>query len=173
MDCSPPSSSVHGILQARLLEWVAISFSKGSFQPKDRTWVSFIVHRFFTAWATEKALPQGRYRAKAKWNKTMKDFVNLSRLCFPKASVHRRIQRSRGAGEDPHPGETGDGPFLLQSHEVTSGWGKETEAGASGPGPERRGSRVRMDGTRARHGLEAPLAPVDNWCCSCVCVKGL
>ena len=37
VDCSPPSSSVHGILQARILEWVAISFSRGSSQPRDRT----------------------------------------------------------------------------------------------------------------------------------------
>ena len=36
-DCSPPGSSVHGILQARILEWVAISSSRGSFQPRDRT----------------------------------------------------------------------------------------------------------------------------------------
>ena len=36
MDCSPPGSSVHGILQARILEWVAISFSRGSFQPRDQ-----------------------------------------------------------------------------------------------------------------------------------------
>ena len=35
MDCSPPGSSVHGILQARILEWVAISFSRGSSQPRD------------------------------------------------------------------------------------------------------------------------------------------
>ena len=37
MDCSPPGSSVHGILQARILEWGAISFSRGSSQPRDRT----------------------------------------------------------------------------------------------------------------------------------------
>ena len=37
MDCSPPGSSVHGIFQARILEWVAISFSRGSFQPRDQT----------------------------------------------------------------------------------------------------------------------------------------
>ena len=37
MDCSPPGSSVHGVLQARLLEWVAISFSRGSSQPRDQT----------------------------------------------------------------------------------------------------------------------------------------
>ena len=40
MDCSPPDSSVHGILQARILEWVAISFPRRSFQPKDQIWVS-------------------------------------------------------------------------------------------------------------------------------------
>ena len=49
MDYSPPGSSVHGILQARLLEWVAIPFSKGSSQPRDQTWVTCIAGRFFTA----------------------------------------------------------------------------------------------------------------------------
>ena len=44
VDCSPPGSSVHGILQARTLEWVAISFSKGSSQPGHRTWVSCIAN---------------------------------------------------------------------------------------------------------------------------------
>ena len=54
MDCSPPGSSVHGILQARILEWVAISFSSRSFQPRDQTKVSCIAGRFFTIWATSK-----------------------------------------------------------------------------------------------------------------------
>ena len=49
MDCSPPVSSVHGILQAKVLEWVAISCSKGSSQPRDKTHVSCIADRFFTA----------------------------------------------------------------------------------------------------------------------------
>ena len=40
MDCSPSGSSVHGILQARILEWIAVSFSRGFSQPKDRTQVS-------------------------------------------------------------------------------------------------------------------------------------
>ena len=38
MDCSPPGSSVHGILQAAILEWVVISLSRGSSQPRDQTW---------------------------------------------------------------------------------------------------------------------------------------
>ena len=40
MDCGPPGSSVHGVLQARILEWVAISFFSGSFPSRDQTWVS-------------------------------------------------------------------------------------------------------------------------------------
>ena len=52
MDCSLPHSSIHGIFQARVLEWVAISFSRASSQPKDRNRVSHIVGRHFTVWAT-------------------------------------------------------------------------------------------------------------------------
>ena len=52
MDCSPPGSSVHGILQARILEWVASPFSRGSSWPKDRTQVSCMAGRYFTIWAT-------------------------------------------------------------------------------------------------------------------------
>ena len=47
MDCSPPGSSVHGILQARTLEWVAIPFSRGSFRPRGQTHV-FLAGGFFT-----------------------------------------------------------------------------------------------------------------------------
>ena len=55
MDCSLPDSSVHGILQARILEWVAMPFSRESSQPGDRTQVSHIAGRFFIIWATRKA----------------------------------------------------------------------------------------------------------------------
>ena len=48
MDCSPPASSVHGISQATVLEWVAISFSRGSSLPRDHTQVSSSAGRFFT-----------------------------------------------------------------------------------------------------------------------------
>ena len=56
MDYSLPGSSVNGILQARMLEWVAILFSRDSSQPKDWNWVSCTADRFFTAWATREAL---------------------------------------------------------------------------------------------------------------------
>jgi len=48
MDCSLPGSSVYEILQARILEWITISFSRGSSLPRDQTWVSSIAGRFFT-----------------------------------------------------------------------------------------------------------------------------
>ena len=56
VDCSPPGSSIHGILQARILEWVAISFSRRSSQPRDRNPVSHIGGRCFNLWAT-RCLP--------------------------------------------------------------------------------------------------------------------
>ena len=52
IDCSLPGSSVHGALQARILEWVAMTFSRGSSWPRDPTWVSCIAGRFFTIWVT-------------------------------------------------------------------------------------------------------------------------
>ena len=56
MDCSLQCSPVHEIFQARVLEWVAISFSRGSSQPRDQTWVSRIVGRCFTIWTTMEVL---------------------------------------------------------------------------------------------------------------------
>ena len=52
---SPPGSSVHGIFPARILEWLAISFSRRSFWPWDRTWVSCIGRRLHYHWATREA----------------------------------------------------------------------------------------------------------------------
>ena len=54
--CDPMDYTVHGILQARILEWVAFPFSRGSSQPRDQTQVSWIAGRFFTSWATREAL---------------------------------------------------------------------------------------------------------------------
>ena len=53
MDCSLPGSSCHGILQARILEWVTISFSRESSQSRDRTQVLHIAGRCFNLWATK------------------------------------------------------------------------------------------------------------------------
>ena len=61
MNYSPPGSSGHVIFQARILEWVAISFSQGSFWPRDQTWVlyiSYIAGEFFYCWGIRGALAQ-------------------------------------------------------------------------------------------------------------------
>ena len=55
MDCSPPGSSVHGILQTRILDWVAISSSRGSCWPRDWTCISCIARRVLYHWATWEA----------------------------------------------------------------------------------------------------------------------
>ena len=52
--CDPMDCTVHGILQAGILEWVAVPFSRGSSQPRDQTQVFRIAGRFFTSWATKE-----------------------------------------------------------------------------------------------------------------------
>ena len=64
-----PGSSIHGILQARILEWVAIPFSRASSQPRDWIWVSCIAGRFFSIWATRE-LP-GKWRGPGTVLKTL------------------------------------------------------------------------------------------------------
>ena len=61
MDYSPPGSSVHRILQGRILEWFAMPFSRGSSQPRDWTWVSHIAGKLFTVWAPWEAWCIGRH----------------------------------------------------------------------------------------------------------------
>ena len=53
--CNPREHTVHGILQARILEWVDVPFSRGSSQPRNRTKVSLTAGRFFASWATREA----------------------------------------------------------------------------------------------------------------------
>ena len=66
VDCSPSGSSVHGILQARILEWVAIPFSRQSPWLRAQTLVSCIVVRFFNVWTTREA-PYVRQSARQWW----------------------------------------------------------------------------------------------------------
>ena len=68
MDCSLPCSSVHGIFQARVQKWVAISFSRVSSQPRDQTWVSRIVGRRFTIWATREACRVHHAKCHTGWS---------------------------------------------------------------------------------------------------------
>ena len=73
LDCSPPDFSAHGIFQSRTLEWVAISSSRGSSQPRDSTLISFvscIAGGFFTLWAIRESwlLREQANEKKVEWN---------------------------------------------------------------------------------------------------------
>ena len=87
MDCSPPGSSVHEILQARILEWVAMPFSRGSSWPKGRTQVSCIAGRFFTIWATRKT--QGTVGLHREAEQSLK-------VMWPKAPRYLHTLRLKG-----------------------------------------------------------------------------
>ena len=76
MDCSPPGSSVHGIFQAWILEWVAISFSRGCSRPRDWTRVSRIVGRCFTIQATREAHASCKSYTKAIHNNYASIYTN-------------------------------------------------------------------------------------------------
>ena len=67
--CDPMDYIVHGILKARILEWVAIPFSRGSSQPRERTQVSHFAGQFFTSWATRKAPSQPYGTTVVIWEK--------------------------------------------------------------------------------------------------------
>ena len=84
VDCSLPGSAVHGILQARILEWVAISFSRGSSPPRDRTQISHIAGRFFTVWDTSVSwcVIVGQNLLIFHFTKQGNQFVYMS-LCSP------------------------------------------------------------------------------------------
>ena len=69
--------TVHGILQARILAWVAFPFSRGSSQPRDRTQVSHIAGRFFTSWAKRETLNKGTINT--LWHLTSDGFFTLLR----------------------------------------------------------------------------------------------
>ena len=108
MDCSLPGSSIRGILQARLLEWVAISFSRGSSQPKNRTWVSRIAGRFFSNWVTREVCLQVTQllivMKKARIWPQVQVITEHSAICFPrwlakiKWGSRNENQRERGSG---------------------------------------------------------------------------
>ena len=88
MDCSLPGSSVHGVLQARVLEWVAISFSRGSFQPRDQTRISCIAGRCFTLWTTREDLSSVQFSSVTQSCPTLWDPINRSTPGLP---VHHQL----------------------------------------------------------------------------------
>ena len=95
MDCSPPGSSVHEIFQARILEWVAISFSRGSSQPRDRTQVSCTSCRFFY---------QLSYRGSPIYIYTHISSVQFSRSAMSDSLPTHESQHTRTPCPSPTPG---------------------------------------------------------------------
>ena len=104
-DYSPPGSSVHGIFQARMLGWVAISFSRGSSRPRDRTrifYISSIAGRFFTTnvtWearlgSSSLALPINRGRVKLTW-------ITAGRRLGRITALHRDGLKGSGQNTEP------------------------------------------------------------------------
>ena len=80
INCIPPGSSVHGILQARILEWIVIPFSRGSSQLRDTTQVSCIASRFFTIWATGKNT--GLHKVHSLGLSIYRIILSMNRDCF-------------------------------------------------------------------------------------------
>ena len=81
----PPGSSVHGIFQARMLQWVAISSSRGSSLPRDRSRVSCIAGRFFTTWAP--GMGRGRAGHGRGWYQRWRIFLTHENVCEIHISV--------------------------------------------------------------------------------------
>ena len=91
MDCSLPGSSVHGIFQAGVLEWVAISYSRGSSRPRDRTQISHIVGRCFIVWVTKNGILLSH---KKEWNFVICRDVDGPRGChteWSKSEIEKQI----------------------------------------------------------------------------------
>ena len=90
VNCSLPGSSVHGILQARIQEWVAIPFSRGSSQPRDQTQLSLIAGRFFIIWAIGE-----------DHRRIQKAFISYySKSRFPYRHCHQCPWREGGLGQE-------------------------------------------------------------------------
>ena len=86
--CNPMDYTIHGILQARILEWVAVPFSRGSSQPRDWTQLSHIAGRFFTSWATREAW-QGWVQVAGLSSGTIVTWKKREKYSFPKGSTTR------------------------------------------------------------------------------------
>ena len=112
MDCSPPGSSVHRILQARILEWVAMPFSRGSSWPRDGTWVShitgfFIESTVFLPWTWSHGSSRSQAAAAATTALAHPGEPGLWGSYDQQGKLPQRVTTSpegqRGQGRNEHP----------------------------------------------------------------------
>ena len=128
VDCSLPGSSVHGILQARVLEWAAISFSRGSSQPRDRTQVSRIAGRRFNLWATRESPKLSLAKLLSKCSLSVSRGVSwVLDFCLLKAKV--RCCHELGGKGCPLPG------VVTKTFSTTKGRLRLWGGGIRGPQP--------------------------------------
>ena len=119
MNCSPSGSSAHGILQARILEWVAISFSRGSSRLRDRTLVSCIAGELFTVWATRAG------EGEANWESSMETYtlpyvkqIASGKLLYDVGTQAGTLWQLRGVGWRGR----WEGGLRGRGHMYTYGW---------------------------------------------------
>ena len=91
VDCRPPGSSIHGLLQARMLAWVAVSFSRGSSQPRDQIPVSCTSGIFFTVWATFSNMSLVIGRKGCHWEKSCGKDLGRAESWPYKSQIHRNL----------------------------------------------------------------------------------
>ena len=128
VDCSLLGSSIHAILQARILEWAAISFTRGSSQPRDWTRVSHIAGRCFTLWATRVVITYFQFNSVPQSCPTLCDPVDCSMPGFP---VHHQllelaqahVYQISDAIQPSHPLSSPSSPaFNLSQHQGLFKW---------------------------------------------------
>ena len=112
---SPPGSSVHGILQARVLEWVAVFFSKGSSWPRDQTQVLCITGRFFIDWAT-RGSPS--FCCTTTWINHISKWFHVSKIKWLKI-LNEKPKKKKKKRQASHSGET---PLCLTQKTTPRYW---------------------------------------------------
>ena len=129
MDISPPGSSVHGVLQARILEWVVISFSRGSSQSRDRTQVACFGHLVWGTDSLEKTLMLGKTEGRRRkgWQRMRRldSITNSMDMSLGKLGELVMVTKSRTRLSNWT--ELNHLPKLLPSNTITIGVGISTQ----------------------------------------------
>ena len=132
--CLPMDYTVHGILQARILEWVAVPFSRGSSQPRDQAQVSHISGSFFTSWATREAPKRVRDQREVSKTSAMSDVIQTAPLIRRWAGYNRGVNEGGVSGK----ASWGEIPSWVWKGEKLARWpGLQDEGWSEGRGAGR------------------------------------